>query len=61
MPPPEKSFIQKYWMYIAVAAVALRKGRPLDLLHPQLTSRAVISPGGEEEKEGGSGGGGGRQ
>ncbi|KZT71622.1 hypothetical protein DAEQUDRAFT_724162 [Daedalea quercina L-15889] len=43
--PPEKSFIQKYWMYIAVAVVAL-------LISPG---------GEEEKEGGSGGGGGGRR
>ncbi|KAH9843856.1 uncharacterized protein C8Q71DRAFT_719541 [Rhodofomes roseus] len=45
VPPPEKSFLQKYWMYIAVAAVAL----------------LIAPAGEEEKEGGGGGGGGGRR
>ena len=61
-PPEEKTFLQKYWIYIALVMGAMRT-----LTAPICTNllitflHIVIMPGPPEEGQGGGGGGGARR
>lgn len=68
-PVPEKSFLQKYWIYLVVAVIALGKSLSPPLLHctrlPPILHMltwfcAVMSPAPPEEEGGGNARQGGR-
>ena len=61
-PPEEKTFLQKYWIYIALVMGAMRTLTLLISTNLLLTLLPlVIMPGPPEEGQGGGGGGGARR
>ena len=48
MQVPEKTFLQKYWLYLVIALGAVRTLLLLLSMGPLLNFSVVIAPGGEE-------------